>query len=101
MVPLHIKCFILPLKSQVAGELQTFSNQIKERNETILPLQSYLTLSSVSHLELNLAEQNSEVSASTYVELPTFLDLRYFIIKVQNTDDRCLCLLGAFCSLPS
>ena len=89
VVPLPIKTFILTHKSQVAGDLQAFASQIKVRNENMLRLQSFLNLSSVSHLELHLAEHNPLVTGSTFVELPTFLAQKYCIVNVQNTDDRC------------
>ena len=54
-VPLPIKSFILTHKSQVAGDLQTFANQVKVRNENMLRRECFLNLSSLSHLELRLA----------------------------------------------
>ena len=89
VVPLPIKTFILNHRSEVAGDLAAFANQIKVRNENMLRLQSFLNLSSVSHLELHLAEHNPLVTGSTFVELPTFLAQKFCIINVQNTDDRC------------
>ena len=88
-VPLTTKSFVLNHRSEIGGQLQTLAKEILVRNENMLRLQSFLNMVEIARLELHLAEHNPIATGSTYTELPRFLALKYCIVNVQNTDERC------------
>ena len=88
-VPLSCKFLVIYNQSDIRPALQTFTQELRVRNENLLRLQSLVNMVQVSFLDLHLAEQNPISTGSTYVELPRFLENKKCIVNVKNLDERC------------